>query len=523
MNRKTILNVLIAILLCASTFASVASAASEDEMAEDMHTVDITVDHEGEDENNMTVTVLFEWDYPSQMRTMASDGDNEVTAGEALEYETLLAASTLEDIQTAHRSHAWDMSVDGAQQAASGDTTIPWTITTSVTGLEGMQDDNDTFTVSVQLSMDMKANDMTTQNLTMSFGPLGDKDGGEVILPLWPTLVTVNDGTSWCAADISKEDGTELTSPFSYRADEEYDFSAEYSQDCENEDDRLDDDKDGVSNTIDQCPATPEGATVDSTGCEADVGCVDGTDDDGDGIDNCADTCAGTTAGESVNDDGCSQNQIDSLNPDDDDGTFNVTFNINSAEYTCVGMTDTSSAQDCMDAQNAVLSAVADVPAGHPHEWSWELQVNGVAEADQNASNFMLVDATSTFSWVAKCTSGSADCSDKTVVTVTELSGALEVASGDCVFFDGVTPVFGDAWDDLGLASRCFSAEGTYTSGDFTITVGSTVDTNSTGVTEPIVDDTTVSAEESTPGFGLVAGISAVLGAALIAASRRED
>ena len=185
-------------------------------------------------------------------------------------------------------------------------------------------------------------------------------------------------------------------------------------------------------------------------------------------------------------------------------------------------MTNDSTAQDCMDAAGATLSAVADVKAGHPHEWSWELQVNGVAAEDQNASN-MALNAQSTFSWVVNCASGASSCGDEMVHVVTELSGALEIASGDCVFFDGVTPTFGDAWDDLGQSSRCFSSEGTWTSGDFSVTVPAAATGNSS-TTDPIDDSaTTVEAEESTPGFGLIAGVSAALGAALIAASRKED
>ena len=176
-----------------------------------------------------------------------------------------------------------------------------------------------------------------------------------------------------------------------------------------------------------------------------------------------------------------------------------------------------------MDAAGATLSDVADVKAGHPHEWSWELQVNGVAADDQSAAN-MALTSQSTFSWVVNCASGSATCGDEIVHVVTELTGALEIASGDCVFFDGVSPTFGDAWDDLGQSSRCFSAEGTYTSGEFSVTVPTAATNTGNNSTEPTDDIATpVEAEESTPGFGLIVGVTAALGAALIAASRKED
>ncbi len=301
-----------------------------------------------------------------------------------------------------------------------------------------------------------------------------------------------------------------------------YQYTQSYSQNeqCDEDTSRDDDDKDGVLNANDLCANTPADTVVDADGCAVDEGCVECTDSDGDGVDDCADTCADTAAGDSVDEDGCSQAQLDAMNPVDD-WTFDVTFSVDAAEFTCTGMTNASTAQDCMDAAGATLAAVADVPAGHPHEWSWELQVNGVAADDQDAAN-MALTSQSSFSWVVKCASGASTCGDETVHVVTELTGALEIASGDCVFFDGVTPTFGDAWDDLGQSSRCFSAEGTWTSGDFSVTVpAATTGDNTT--TDPIDDTATTVEAEETPGFGLIAGVSAALGAALIAASRKED
>ena len=88
-----------------------------------------------------------------------------------------------------------------------------------------------------------------------------------------------------------------------------------------------DTDNDGVPDTSDQCPGTPAGATVDSTGCEPD-GDMDGVpdvsdacpntprgadvdsrgcelDSDNDGVVNSADRCPNTTAGAEVDETGC--------------------------------------------------------------------------------------------------------------------------------------------------------------------------------------------------------------------------
>jgi OOP family OmpA-OmpF porin len=58
-----------------------------------------------------------------------------------------------------------------------------------------------------------------------------------------------------------------------------------------------DDDKDGVTNDLDQCPDTPAGVAVGPNGCPA--------DSDGDGVADYLDKCPGTPAGASVDADGC--------------------------------------------------------------------------------------------------------------------------------------------------------------------------------------------------------------------------
>ena len=59
----------------------------------------------------------------------------------------------------------------------------------------------------------------------------------------------------------------------------------------------MDDDKDGVGNSIDQCPNTPIGVTVDAVGCPL--------DSDGDGVPDYRDNCPDTPAGVKVDEVGC--------------------------------------------------------------------------------------------------------------------------------------------------------------------------------------------------------------------------
>ena len=76
-----------------------------------------------------------------------------------------------------------------------------------------------------------------------------------------------------------------------------------------------DEDGDAVLDDSDQCPSTPEGEPVYSTGCSDSE-----TDDDEDGIMNDMDACPNTMPNESVDANGCSQSQLD----DDNDGVNNA-------------------------------------------------------------------------------------------------------------------------------------------------------------------------------------------------------
>ncbi|MBL0707499.1 MAG: OmpA family protein [Sulfurimonas sp.] len=73
-----------------------------------------------------------------------------------------------------------------------------------------------------------------------------------------------------------------------------------------------DDDEDGVLNSIDKCPTTVAGKTVNAEGCF-----IDG-DDDNDGILNSSDSCLDSGAGEEVDSSGC---KVDG--DDDQDGVLN--------------------------------------------------------------------------------------------------------------------------------------------------------------------------------------------------------
>ncbi|TVZ16701.1 thrombospondin type 3 repeat-containing protein [Maribacter sp. MAR_2009_72] len=109
---------------------------------------------------------------------------------------------------------------------------------------------------------------------------------------------------------------------------------------------QLDDDNDGVSNDSDNCPNTPEGTFVNNIGCP--VTQTD-TDEDEDGVFDADDLCPNTPAGETVNSNGCSQSQLD----DDNDGVNNA---IDQCPNTLPNVT--VNAEGCADNQ----TALPDIP-----------------------------------------------------------------------------------------------------------------------------------------------------------------
>ncbi|NND80283.1 MAG: hypothetical protein HKN53_10310 [Maribacter sp.] len=68
----------------------------------------------------------------------------------------------------------------------------------------------------------------------------------------------------------------------------------------------MDSDGDGVGDTLDQCPNTPEGEMVDTSGCA-----LSEVDSDGDGITDDLDLCPDTPANEEVDEEGCADSQKD--------------------------------------------------------------------------------------------------------------------------------------------------------------------------------------------------------------------
>ncbi len=145
------------------------------------------------------------------------------------------------------------------------------------------------------------------------------KDDDPVQFSLTVTVTPINSGTVSPSSGIF-DDGKEIT--ISATPAEGYDFlkwSGNATGDSNpiqltvSSDTKIiaefalqDSDGDGVGDSLDQCPNTPEGELVDATGCASSE-----VDSDGDGVTDDLDLCADTPANEQVDDDGCADSQKD--------------------------------------------------------------------------------------------------------------------------------------------------------------------------------------------------------------------
>jgi uncharacterized protein YhjY with autotransporter beta-barrel domain len=118
-----------------------------------------------------------------------------------------------------------------------------------------------------------------------------------------------------------------------------------------------DGDQDGVPDTLDQCPSTPQGEPVDEVGC-SDNDPSGPEDEDSDGVANTIDQCPNTPTGESVNEFGCSGGQQPT--DDDDDGVpNNEDFCANTPAGESADATGCSSGQVDSDGDGVVDTADA--------------------------------------------------------------------------------------------------------------------------------------------------------------------
>lgn len=122
-----------------------------------------------------------------------------------------------------------------------------------------------------------------------------------------------------------------------------------------------DSDNDGVADSRDQCPATPAGARVDNRGCVL--------DEDNDGVINSMDQCPGTTAGATVDETGCE----------------GVTETVRTIELNVTFPSNSSIIGDRFDSE---IREVADFMRANP-ETSVEIAGHSDSRGDDNYNRFL--------------------------------------------------------------------------------------------------------------------------------------
>lgn len=157
-------------------------------------------------------------------------------------------------------------------------------------------------------------------------------------------------------------------------------------------------DGDGVNNSIDLCPDTPTGETVDANGCS------DGQlDDDGDGVNNSIDLCLSTPTGSTVNSNGCLILASDNFNievvsetcPDKNNGKIIISSNqalnyVTTINGTVYNFTDNVSIEDL--GPNVYEFCIAIDIAGETAEQCYSVEVKDgtTVSAKSNVSNKQL-------------------------------------------------------------------------------------------------------------------------------------
>ncbi|WP_419213602.1 gliding motility-associated C-terminal domain-containing protein [Maribacter sp. X9] len=234
--------------------------------------------------------------------------------------------------------------------------------------LTGSGDSNETIVVELDINEDLITD--------VSYSVLVDSDGNwtldtETASPVNGIFPVLTDGNkiNLIAKDVAGNTGSSL---ITISIDTDGDGVTDALDECPNtptgepvdssgcNDSQKDTDGDGVTDDLDECPNTPTGEAVDATGCSDSQ-----KDADGDGVTDDLDECPNTPMGEPVDSSGCSDSQKDT----DGDG---VTDDLDECPNTPMGEpVDTNGCSDSQkdtdgDGVTDTLDECPNTPTGEP-------------------------------------------------------------------------------------------------------------------------------------------------------------
>ena len=393
----------------------------------------------------------------------------------------------------------------------------------SVTGLDG---DNRT----VQQCKDSTDTDMTDCSATFAVGDAysGYSFGWDIPRDTTPFPDEDNDGVH--------DDVDECkTVP-----DDQTDSTANSTHGCP------DTDQDGMHDGEDTCPSThnPDYA-IDSVGCDV---TPTTTDTDGDGWNDNVDQCPGVsgthsgcpdTDGDGVHD-GADQCPADAATTDEDgDGcedastvvmhSVHVTWGSDSAMGNVSDGTTLAAALTALGAP-ALGSSGDALAADDPRHGTYTMCETVTVAGESTCA--AITDDTAAINDEMHLVMTSTNSSGDATVHVVAAANDMTAAQGDWLYFSAHT-----ACADADGDGTCENATATFTSlkitsgddlnliltpgnDDMKVTVGEADTTTDTTTTTTDTTDTAAADDGALPGFGLVIGLTATLGAALIAARR---
>ena len=539
---------------------------------------------DGVDDETLTISTIFTWtgSNADTIRSGADstegggDGDGTVSTAEADALAAMTDTDSIPNPVVPVRTGSGPSDPEGADLGSADSSTVSWSgvtgsttsgtdVTLSMVHVWNLQDTDDQWGGMMRISVGFAEDTEYTYDGTFSatdgvnreIDSCRDGNGNEFYDAgtddsACSTSWTTNDPYTGYSLiwDLGRDDGF---------TDTDNDGIADSSDMCPNDpDDNTtstansthgcpDTDDDGVHDGLDNCPTEHDSTKeVDANGCDIEPTAVD-TDDDGwnDNVDMCPST-VGTyngcpdTDGDGVHDglDAC-DSEAPTTDEDGDgcEDTVDIVYHMVHVEYgethVMGNVSNGTSIAEALSGLNApALGASADdMAADDPRHSTYSLCRVMTVGGEETCTSITDASTPVTGEMMFRLTASNSSGDAK--VHVVAAAGDITVSVGDWLYITGHT-----ACNDADGDGTCEDTTATFTSleiiseddltlvltpggSSMTVTVG-TSDGSSTSTTTTTTGTTDTAAEDegALPGFGLVIGLTATLGAALIAARR---